>query len=144
MAIGLEGCTIEEQRSAMHISVVKGINAKDINKCSLFMVRSGCRVKRFTTGLSNSLKDVRKSQMLPDQVRKWLVQQSKHLYAAGFRRTGEAMGQVYQSFGRICREMKMFCSRFECHMFYVLYPFVTYLPTLPDTKEIRMRNYLFY
>jgi hypothetical protein len=27
--------------------------------------------------------DVRKSQMMPDQVRKWLRQQSKDFYAAG-------------------------------------------------------------
>jgi cation transport regulator ChaB len=28
--------------------------------------------------------DVRKSQMMPDQVRKWLRQQPKDFYAAGF------------------------------------------------------------
>jgi cation transport regulator ChaB len=43
-----------------------------------------CRVKRFTTGSRNSLKNVRKSQMMPDQVRKWLRQKSKDFYAAGF------------------------------------------------------------
>jgi hypothetical protein len=32
--------------------------------------------------------------------------------------------------GRICREINVF-PRFEYHMFYVLYPFVTYLLTLP-------------
>jgi hypothetical protein len=40
------------------------------------------------------------------------------------------MGQVYQCSWRICREIKV-PSRFECHMFYVLYPFVTHLLTLP-------------
>jgi hypothetical protein len=29
------------------------------------------------------------------EVRKWLRQQSKEFYAAGFRRTGKAMGQVF-------------------------------------------------
>jgi hypothetical protein len=32
------------------------------------------------------------------------------------------MGQVYQCWWRICREINVF-SRFEYHKFYVLYPF---------------------
>jgi hypothetical protein len=36
------------------------------------------------TGWKNSLKDVLKSQMMPDQVRKWLRQQSKDFHASGF------------------------------------------------------------
>jgi hypothetical protein len=40
--------------------------------------------KGFTTGLRYSLKDVRKSQIMPDQVRKWLRNQSKHFYATSF------------------------------------------------------------
>jgi hypothetical protein len=47
-----------------------------------------------------------------------------------FRRTVKAMGQVYQYWWRICREINVF-SRFECHMFYVLYPFMTYILALP-------------
>jgi hypothetical protein len=39
------------------------------------------------------------------------------------------MVQVYQCWLRICREINVF-PRFEHHMFYVLYPFVTYLLTL--------------
>jgi hypothetical protein len=50
----------------------------------MFTVGSFCRVKRFTTELRNSLKDVGKSQMMPDQVRKWQRQQSKDFYTAGF------------------------------------------------------------
>jgi hypothetical protein len=50
----------------------------------LFTVESVCRIKQFTTGPINSLKDVKKSQMMPDQVRKWLSQQSKDVYAADF------------------------------------------------------------
>jgi hypothetical protein len=41
-------------------------------------------VKVFTAGTRNSVKDVRKSQMVPDQVRKRLREQSKDFYAAGF------------------------------------------------------------
>jgi hypothetical protein len=56
----------------------------------------------------------------------------KRLLCCGFRRSGKAMGQVYQCWWRVCREINVF-SKFECHMFYVLYPFVTYLLTLPRT-----------
>jgi hypothetical protein len=38
------------------------------------------------------------------------------------------MGQVYQWWWRICREINVL-SRFKYHMFYVLYPFMIYLPT---------------
>jgi hypothetical protein len=55
-----------------------------IKKCFPFMVGSVCRVKRFATEPRNPLKDVRKSQMMPDQVRKWLRQQSKDFCVAGF------------------------------------------------------------
>jgi hypothetical protein len=54
-----------------------------INKCFLFTVGSYRRVKRFSTGSRISLKEVRKSQMMPDQVRKWLRQQTKDVYAVG-------------------------------------------------------------
>jgi hypothetical protein len=55
----------------------------------------------------------------------------KRLLCCGFRRTGKAMGQVYLCWWRICREINVF--RFEYHMFYVLYPFVTFLLALPCT-----------
>jgi hypothetical protein len=58
--------------------------------------------------------------MMPDQVRKWLRQQSKNFYAAGLDKLVKAMGQVYQYWWRICREINAL-SKFECHMFYVLY-----------------------
>jgi hypothetical protein len=49
------------------------------------------------------------------------------------RRTGKAVGQGYQCW-RICREINVF-YRFEYHMFYVLYPFVAYLLTLPRIRD---------
>jgi hypothetical protein len=55
-----------------------------IKKYFLFTMGSVFRVKLFTTGSRNSLKDLRKSQMMADWVRKWLGQQSRGLYAAGF------------------------------------------------------------
>jgi hypothetical protein len=53
----------------------------------------------------------------------------KRLLCCVFRRTGKAMGRVYQCWWRIFREINVF-PRFEYHMFYVLYLFVTYLLTL--------------
>jgi hypothetical protein len=55
-----------------------------IKKFFLFTVGSVCRIKRYTTGSINPLKDVRKSQIVSDQVRKWLRQQSKYSCAADF------------------------------------------------------------
>jgi hypothetical protein len=55
-----------------------------MKKYFLFTLGSFCHVKRFTIGSKNYLKDVRKSQIMPDQVRKWLRQQSKHFYSEGF------------------------------------------------------------
>jgi hypothetical protein len=55
-----------------------------IKKFFLSTVGSVCRVKRFTTGSRDSLKDVRKSQMMADQVGKWLRQQPKYFNTAGF------------------------------------------------------------
>jgi hypothetical protein len=40
------------------------------------------------------------------------------------------MGQVYQCWWRICRDINVLSSS-EYHIFYVLYTFVTYLLTLP-------------
>jgi hypothetical protein len=55
-----------------------------IKKYFLFTLGSVYGVKRFTTWSRKSLMDVRKSQMMPDQVRKWLRQQSNDFYAGGF------------------------------------------------------------
>jgi hypothetical protein len=45
-----------------------------------------------------------------------------------FGRTGRAMGQVYQCWWRICREINDI-PRFEYHMVWVLYPFLICLLT---------------
>jgi hypothetical protein len=66
----------------------------------------------------------------------------KRLLCCGFWHTGEAMGQVYQCWWRICREINVF-SRFKYHMFYVLYEFVTYLLTLPHIYICEFNNKLY-
>jgi hypothetical protein len=58
----------------------------------------------------------------------------KRLQCCGFRRTGKAMGQVYQCCWRICREM--FFPMLEYHVFYVLYPFVTHLLSLVQVSPL--------
>jgi hypothetical protein len=59
----------------------------------------------------------------------------KILLRCGFWRTGKTMGQVYHCWWRICRKINVL-SRFECHMFYyVLYPFVSYLLTVPRISD---------
>jgi hypothetical protein len=89
MATVFEEYTPEEQRSVVRFLCGQKDSMQRIfiKKSFLFTVASVCRLKLFTTGSRNSLKDVQKSQMT-DQVeaeaRKWLRQQSKHFYAASF------------------------------------------------------------
>jgi hypothetical protein len=66
MATVLEEYTVGEQRSAVRFCGQMA-PCEDIHK-EMFAVGSVCRVKRFTTGSRNSPKDVRKSQMMPNQV----------------------------------------------------------------------------
>jgi hypothetical protein len=60
----------------------------------------------------------------------------KSLLCCGFRRAGKAMGQGCHCWWRICREINVSSFRFEHHMFYVVYPFVTYLLTLPRSSQL--------
>jgi hypothetical protein len=48
-------------------------------------VRSVSLVKQFTTKWRKVLNDVRNSQILPNQARKWLSQLSKDCNVAGFK-----------------------------------------------------------
>jgi hypothetical protein len=69
IATVLEEFSTEEQLSVIHFCGQKDSMQKIfIMKCFLFSVGNVCRVKRFTTGSRNSLRDVRKSEMMPDQV----------------------------------------------------------------------------
>jgi hypothetical protein len=79
MATMLEECTTEEQGFVVPFfcGQKNSMQRMFIKKYFLFIVAIVCRVKQLKTGSRNSLEDVRKSQMMPDQVRKWLKQQSK-------------------------------------------------------------------
>jgi hypothetical protein len=85
MATVLEECIIEEQRSVVRYLWAKGLNAKDIHK-EMFSIYGGkCLslkaaqnwVEKFSQGRSKFADDEMK-------VGKWLRQQSKDFYAAGF------------------------------------------------------------
>jgi hypothetical protein len=92
MATVLEEYITEGRRSVVRFCEQKGsIQRILLKKYFLFTVRSVYRVKRFTTGSRNSLKDFRKSQMMPDQVQKWL----SRLLCCWFRCTGKAMFFFY-------------------------------------------------
>jgi hypothetical protein len=70
-AIVLEECITEEQRSVVRFCGQKDSKQRIfIKKYFLFTVVSVCRVKRFITESINSLKDVRKLQMMTNQLRK--------------------------------------------------------------------------
>jgi hypothetical protein len=86
-----------------------------IKKYFLSTVGSVCRVKRFTTEFRNYLKDVRKLQMMPYQLQKWLMQQSKGCYAAG-----KAMEQAYQYWWRVCGEIHFLLQVTISHILQIL------------------------
>jgi hypothetical protein len=80
----LEEYSTGEQRSVVRFLWAKGFSVKDIHKDMLNVYGGKCYAKRFTTGRIYSLKDVQKSQIRPDQVRKRPRQQSNDFNAAGF------------------------------------------------------------
>jgi hypothetical protein len=91
-----------------------------IQKCFLCTVGSDCRVKRFIIGSKNSLKDVRKSQMMPDWLRKWLRQQSKYFYAVGFDALVKRWGKCINVGGRYAKKKLFFSgSNIICFTFYI-------------------------
>jgi hypothetical protein len=66
-------------------------------------VGSVCRVKRFTTGSRNVADD----EEVETELRKWLRQQPNDFNAVDFDALVE-MGQMYQCWCRICREINAF------------------------------------
>jgi hypothetical protein len=66
------------------------------------------------------------------EVQKWLRQQSKDCYVVGFDALIKQWDMCINIGGGYIEKLYFF-SRFEYHVFYVLYPFVIYLVTLPPT-----------
>jgi hypothetical protein len=117
------GHTTEEQRSVLRFLRARGLSAKDIHK-DMFPAYGGKCLSH--KAVHNCVENVSlMTKRLKQRCRSgWDA--VKRLVCCGFRRTGKAMGQVYQCCGGYVKKY-MFFSRFEYHIFYVLYPFVTYL-----------------
>jgi hypothetical protein len=93
----LEDRTTKEQCSVVHFLWAKGLNAKDIHK-EMFPVYGGkCllhlfgRLKKYLGG-----KPFADDKEVETEVQKWLRQQSKDFYAAGFDALVKRWGQAYQ------------------------------------------------
>jgi hypothetical protein len=130
MAIILEEYTTEVQLSPERFLWAKGLSAYGILK-KIFSVYGGkCLsrkavhtwVEEFPQGCSKVADGARPGAEVAET-------SVERLLCYGFRRNSKAMGQVYQCWWKICREINVF-PRFEYHMFYFLYPFGTYLLTL--------------
>jgi hypothetical protein len=78
----LEECNTEEQGSVVHFFCVQkdSLQRIFIKKCFLFTVGSVCRVKHSQLSSKRFADD----EEVETEVRKWLRQQSKDFYAAGF------------------------------------------------------------
>jgi hypothetical protein len=84
------------------------------------LVTSICLVHQKTTLVA---KRVANDKEVETMVQKWLKQQPKYFYVAGFyslAKQWDKCSSVAGGYVKIC------FSRFEYHMFYMLYPFVTY------------------
>jgi hypothetical protein len=88
MATVLEEYSTEEQCSAVQFLWAKDSMQRIlIKKRFLFKEKSVCRVKRFATGSRNCHligKHFGVDEEIETELRKWLRQQSKDFYAAGF------------------------------------------------------------
>jgi hypothetical protein len=115
----------------------KGLNAKDINKKNVPVYGGKClsceAVHSWVEELSQERSKVADDARPGTEMAETTV---KKLLRYWFRRTAKAMGQVYQCWWRICREIND-SSKFEYYVFYVLYPFVAYLLTLSPTYHAR-------
>jgi hypothetical protein len=85
MAIVLEECITEEQRSVVLFLWAKGLNATDIHKEMLPFYGEKCLSRKAVHNWVEKFFQER-SQVADGEteVRKWLRQQSKDFYAAGF------------------------------------------------------------
>jgi hypothetical protein len=102
MATVLEECSTKEQPSVVHFLWAKGHNAKD-NPKEMFPVHGGKCLSR--KAVHNSVEEFSQERLkISDDARPGVeVAETtvKRLLSCEFRRTGKAMGQVYQCWWRI-------------------------------------------
>jgi hypothetical protein len=105
----LEEYNTEEQRSVVSFLWAKGLNAKDIDG-GTYLSRKAVHnwIEKVSQERSKVADDARPG-----------AEVAERLLCCGFQRSGKAMGQVYQCWWRICREINVLFS-FEYHMFCVL------------------------
>jgi hypothetical protein len=132
MTTVLEWCITEEQHSVVHFLWAKWLDAKYLHKeifpvyCGKCLSRKAVRkwVNKFSQGSSKVAGD-------ETEVRNFLKQQSKDLCCRIWG-TGEAMGQEYHRWWRICREIKVFpglnitCFPFYIHLWPIYWLFLVY------------------
>jgi hypothetical protein len=131
MATVLVEYSTKEQRSFVLFLWAKELSAKHVNK-EIFPAYGGKCLSRkavhnwvemFSQGRSKIADDARPGAEVAETTVKGLL-------CCGFRHIGKEIGRVYQCSWRICREVNvLFMS--EYLVFYVLYPFVSYLLILP-------------
>jgi hypothetical protein len=113
MATALEKCTNEEQCSIVSFMSAKRLDAKDIHKEMFPVYGRKCLsrkavhnwVDKFSQGRSKIAADAQPGA----EVAKTTVKKTSTV-CCGFRRTGKAMGQLYQCWWRTCREINLFSS----------------------------------
>jgi hypothetical protein len=119
----LEGYPTEEQRSIVPFLWAEGSNAKDIHK-DMFPVYGGKCLSRKAVHnwVEKRCKRFADDEEVETEVRKRLQQDSKGFCAAGYDALVKRCGKFIKAGGGYVEKY---------HMFYVLYPFVTYLVTIP-------------
>jgi hypothetical protein len=91
-----------------------------IKKYFLFTVGSVLSRKAVHNWIQKSGKLFADDEEVEREVRKWVRNQSKAFYIAGFDALVKQW-DMYRCWWRICREINVY-FRFEYHVFYVLYP----------------------
>jgi hypothetical protein len=105
----------------VRVLLENGLNAEDIHK-EIFRVYGGeCLFcKAVHNWVENRGKHFADDEEFGTEVRKQAaVTTVEGLLCCGFLLTSKAMGQFYQCWWRICREINIFFSGFECFMFYI-------------------------
>jgi hypothetical protein len=123
-----EDCTIEEQRSVIYSLCGKVFHAKDIQR-DMFLVYGGkClshkTVHKWVEIFSQELPKIANDGRRGVEVAETTIE---IFPCCGLRRDGRSVSVLLKG---MSRNKCFFFSRFKYHMFYVSYPFVTYLLTL--------------
>jgi hypothetical protein len=110
MATVLEEYAANQQLSVVRILWGGELNVKDIHKGIFLASGEHClSCKGVHCWAKKCDKYFANDEEVETEMRKWLRQQSQVFFlCCEFRRTGKAMGQVYQCWWRICQEINIF------------------------------------